>query len=311
MKVKYILIILIVLFLISCDNLSINTKYTYEDSAYYNVGNASFDYSIIKSIDIDWISGNVYIEKSPENDNLVTFYEIIDSNTSDELKMHYYLKDGTLKIRFAKSTPSLVHNFKSKELHIRIPNDLALDEFKTNAIDSSLYIELLTAKKCHFDTISGNININNLETSNMIIESVSGNINISKSNLSFTTIESTSGLIAINNSICDNTKIETVSGDITFSLFQGNSLDIESTSSTINLNYLNIPNSISINSISSNVFIYLPKDSTFIVETDVVSKDFFYDFILDNNDNIYTCGDNPLLNIKVFKTSGNLIIKKN
>lgn len=299
--------------LISCDtgNIINNTRYTYSDSEKYSVGDAYFPTILVENIDINWYSGNVYIEQS-EDEN-ISFYEIIDSELSDDLKVHYLLDDGTLYIKYVKSQEILSYSFKSKELHVKVPQEFKFNTFKCALISASISLSSLNSDICNIETLSGNINAGKVNTNVMKIEAISGNINISSNTIDRLRIDNTSGIISITKSKINKLDIESISGKTNVS----NSdiidyVNFESISSSCELSFNTIPRNISFESTSGNITLLFPLDTDFIIELDSTSGtvDFDEEFKLHKNGKkYYTKKPESKININVDTISGSVHIK--
>ena len=81
-----LILLLSLLLLLSGCGIKVGVEiYTYDDSN-YSIGNKAFTEQI-NEITIDWIAGNVFIEKSTNHELIIR--EETDVNIEDKYKMHY------------------------------------------------------------------------------------------------------------------------------------------------------------------------------------------------------------------------------
>ena len=95
---KILLTVILLLVLGSCA-CSVS-GYTYKNSGRYTAGNATVT-GKVKTIDISWIDGQVNIGQYDGDGVIVK--ETSGKNLEREERLHWYLKDGTLYIKYAGS----------------------------------------------------------------------------------------------------------------------------------------------------------------------------------------------------------------
>ena len=245
-KIIYIIpIILIMLFISGCSNNVAIDHYQYDDTN-YQVGNMTFTESISK-INIDWIVGDIIIDKSETEEIIIR--EDVDVNVDDSLKMHYYLNDGLLDIKFCGNLDKINHTYKTKKLYIYIPSN-------TIAPNTSI------------NNISADITIQNVYFYDLDIKNISGDIDIQKTEIDLIEIENTSGNIFLFYSSINYIEIESVSGKI-------------------GISYENGPVSASINSVSGGVTIYIDEKDITAFEYETVSGDFKTNLEYTKDKNVY------------------------
>lgn len=149
------------------------SSYPFADK--YTAGNTSIAADKLEEIDIDWISGNIRIERY-EGDTI----EVQEAN-SDSLaeadRVHSYFDNGILKIQYQKSRRfSFNPSVQSKTLHLRIPEKLSstfLKKVEIDNVSADITVDGLQIKEFSADTVSGNVNVNGA-VENFETESVSG-----------------------------------------------------------------------------------------------------------------------------------------
>lgn len=258
-------------------NLFGNSGLTYNDGDYM-VGDGEVDKNDVDSIQVDWLAGNVTVvpyEEGNTNSDVVTFSEESNTQLDEDYEMRYKVEDGVLKIMFAKSNVKFIGIFKSlnKDLTIQLPADITLSDVT-------------------IDTVSANINIENIKASNQFdLETVSGNIEGA-------------------NITANNIDAETVSGKIRWTDGSFQSVDAESVSGAINASFAAMPSDIKVETVSGSMTLGLPENEGFKVDYDKVSGDFDCEFNVKINKNMamYKNGVNK---IKMNTVSGDMNILAN
>lgn len=253
MKMYVFIIVIILIFLVGCDNdVTVNTYQKYENSEKYAVGNIEVEE--IKKIKIDWIYGTVNIEKSNDNKLIVT-EEINDEK--QEYQMHYLINDGKLDIKFMESNCVMPIKNLKKNLLIKIPNDL--QEIDINAISANIKIDDICSQELEIDTVSGAIEVNNLKAETVSIEGVSGKISVSNVEANEIEVDSTSGEILMNNITSKTIDISNVSGKNSLDNCSINtSLEMESTSGSIKVVLIKCPININLSTVSGSINLQTP-----------------------------------------------------
>lgn len=147
----------------------------------------------------------------------------------------------------------------------------------------------------------------------VFIENVSGKVEASNMNLSRISVKEVSGRIRLSNVTSRNSKFKTVSSDIRVDKFSGE-VDFNTVSGSIEAEYVELNNNISMHTVSGNLMLRLPQDSSFTLEASTVSGYVDCDFETQNHSNSRThtrlvCGSGEH-NIKVNSVSGNVRITK-
>lgn len=162
----------------------------------YTAGNTSIAADRLEEIKIDWISGNIQIERY-EGDTI----EIQEANSdsfSEADRVHSYFDNGTLRIEFQKSKRfSFSTIAQSKALHLRIP-----DKFSSTPL-----------KKIDIDNVSADISVDGLQIKEFSADTVSGNISVKGAIENFET-DSVSGDSTLTSTITPKEiEVDAVSGD--------------------------------------------------------------------------------------------------
>ena len=187
--ISIIFLLTIISLLSACGPGLIIDPYVYDDTN-YQTGNMTFT-ETINSINIDWIVGDIVIQKSETEEIIIR--EDVDVKIDESLKMHYYLNEGLLDIKFCGNLQKINYDYKVKKLYIYLPSSSNLQKISISNISADISIE--------------NVNINSL-----VIDNISGDIDVEKVNINSLNMENTSGDIFIFYSTVDNIYIGTVSG---------------------------------------------------------------------------------------------------
>lgn len=205
------LIIMLMCTLTGCSKLLVEREYIYNDSK-YSIGNKAFGEITINEINIDWIAGNIYIQESSNHEIIIR--EDVDTDIDDKYKMHYYLEDDVLDIKYAASNLYLNYTFKTKDLYVYLPQRINIIEI--NNVSANIDISSVSITKLEIDNVSGDININSSSITKLEIENVSGEVIAMGINNTYCSIESTSGNIGLSfNVLPKSIKVNTASASST------------------------------------------------------------------------------------------------
>lgn len=160
---------------------------TYENAKAYQTGDFSGDGKQINALAVYWRSGEIAITES--EDNSVRIHESGKNLTEDE-KMHYYLKDGQLEVRFCASGATIEVKPKDKHLQIEVPKNVNLSIHSTSADVKTKYLE---QEQILVATMSGDIEIGEVVAEEGNFSSSSGDINLDKTQASEIAITTASG----------------------------------------------------------------------------------------------------------------------
>ena len=195
-------------------NFDIRMGYGYSNSDKYTVGGGSVAAKDIQSVEINWISGSVDVV--PYDGDTIQFDEEGYDGVDEKYAMRYLVENGKLSIRFF--APQRRRNWRSlqqyrKSLMVKIPRDLALNDFKLNAVSGGIQLEGVRAGDLDINSVSGSINLKDINGDTIILKSVSGHIDavdISASTLRANTV---SGRIDVTAGV-ESANLNTVSGSV-------------------------------------------------------------------------------------------------
>lgn len=220
----------------------------------YKTGDASISADSLKELKIDWVDGEINV--LPYDGQTIEIKETSSDSLSESEKLQYYFKNGTLIIQYQKSGfLSFGLRTHNKNLTVSIPSALCgnLNEVSIDTTSSDVRISGIHAESFDMETVSGNVDASDIETSQEFgSDTVSGNLNFSGN---FKELD-----------------IETVSGDCTIS-----------SSST--------PEDIQFDGVSGDFILQIPASSQFTLELDTMSGSFQNDFATNQKDDSYVCGN--------------------
>ncbi|MBQ7652833.1 MAG: DUF4097 family beta strand repeat protein [Clostridia bacterium] len=206
---KLCLLLLLILALI-CSTLLFacgdNSRMTEYDGTGYLEGNASFNATDVKKINVVWISGDVIVLTEGEEVK-------IDEESSNE-KMQYKLENGVLNVYYAKSNAKI--GKITKNLTLTLPVSLVLDELTLGVTDGDISCDIVSAKRLECLTADGNVTLKHASGEDLFIKNASGDIRITDANFLRFKSQSAEGSLSALSLKTDNAKIEFADGNVTF-----------------------------------------------------------------------------------------------
>lgn len=212
------------------------------------------------------------------------------STDEEDIKIYFY---GKSALKSEKLLPKLITNLEGSKLKIEIKYPKVL--FYNANVVLDVYIPQDYRENIIIDTVSADVDINNLDINNFQCKTVSGDLRIESLGSENLTLKTTSGNINILD-ILGNLKVDSVSGDI-------------------NVEYRIFDNNVDIKTISGKVTIDLPQDAGFYLKTNTVSGEVVNKFpitIISFNkmnqlEGTVRTGDNRII---VYTVSGNIYLNK-
>lgn len=223
--IAIVMIIALITIFTGCNVEGVVFAEKYDNEDLYLCGNQEYT-DEITSIDISWKCGLIKFIES--EDNKIVIEE--DNNLEDSKKVHSYIDNGTLYVRFWQSGKKDKVKAKDKNLTIKYPKCKDISIVGTSCI-----------------LVADNINCNNLD-----ITTTSGTITIGSINAGNINIGTTSGAITIGSLSVDNINIETTSGSFECGNINASILNFGATSGSFDAE-INKASIISINGTSSSV----------------------------------------------------------
>jgi lia operon protein LiaG len=239
--------------------------------------NKSFETEGIEKIVINAVSPCIKILPAEGKEIIVDFYGNITTNLGD-------------------NSPKLIADIKNNILNISIsyPKTFNLGLFDISNIFLDIYIPAQFTKEINVTSVSGDVNIGNVNGTKIQLKTTSGNL--SAISLKAKEIQA-----------------DSISGNINFEKIEGN-LKISTVSGEISAGLTSIAEDILIKTISGEVMLALPSSSSFIFDLESVSGDMKNNF--DSKINLETersmegTVGNDTNKIKITTVSGEISITK-
>lgn len=190
-----------------------STKLRYENANQYTAGGATLEQSV-SDLDIEWLAGDVQVVFGDVEN--VTFSETSDDALTESTTLHYWVQNGTLRIKYAKSEKGfMMGSYPEKSLVVTLPSAVQLNEVEIETVSAEVEISGAQISDLDIGTVSGNVNATALSVQALNVETVSGEVRASGQIGSFD-IETVSGNLnlAFDNTPADGS-IDSVSGDCT------------------------------------------------------------------------------------------------
>ena len=223
----------------------------------------------ITDLDIDWASGSITIEPGD-----VATIQATESASGDIQSPMVCRQEGSkLKISFneTSSSPTLVLNKGTKkDLTILVPQGTVLRSLDVDAASADLSVKNLTVRQVEIETASGEAFFDGCQVEELDLDTASGDLD-----------------------------------------FRGNLkvLECDSASASIYAELDNVPDHISIDTMSGDLELLLPENAGFTVGMDTMSKHFSSDFETRLENGRYVCADGAC-RIDVDAMSGKVTIRR-
>lgn len=273
---------------------SIDT-YNTEDEALcemsaYTADSLSYNYDEIAQVDIYLSTGKVIFKES-DSDN-IKISQIKDSSSDEAINsegFYYTNEDDVLQIYGNKADFDLIDkDFSSSDFTLMF-NDI-FKSVKSKTIVAEIPRNAVT-NYISINTAGADIEFDNINTDTLTINSFSGNANIDTVKSSYISVNNVSGKNKLSNITSDQFELNCVSGDAEV---EGNIDTIYLNSVSGDLDYSTYSlstNLISINTVSGDTTITLPKNSGFNVYNSSVSGNIESGFKGNYIDDNYVYGD--------------------
>lgn len=225
----------------------------------------------ITALSIDWLDGTIEVEVYDGSEIILQETNSAALNESNSLM--YTREKNTLEIVSAPSQSGLfLSDTGRKKLHIYLPKSTEWKDIKIDAQDADISINGMIAA-----TVKANV--------------VDGDLSLSKVDLGCLTFSSMEGNMTAKDSQIEKINADTTSGGMTASL-------------------TNCPESIHFDTMSGDTKLYLPCDSTFMVQMDTISGTLDTDFVGTYSEDRFTVG-NGNAQFQLSTTNGSVQILKN
>lgn len=282
-------------------------SYQYDNASEYKPGDREIDEKVTK-INIDYISGDVTI--NTHDSDKVSVKEAANIDLRDPQKVHTWVNDGTLYVRFCQSIKRINFTNIHKKLELTLPSARDLEDvtvevssgnlncsgitsgsFTSHLSSGNLTCKDITAGGFDAKLSSGNANVDG-SGKNIKIKASSGNINIKQSgDCSSMTIDSSSGNITTEADKVSKMDVHASSGNITVTANEITELNSRSSSGHNTFDFAVAPKTSAIKSSSGWVKITMPEDSDVKVTAKISSGHFNSELPFTKNGKEYTSGN--------------------
>ena len=271
----------------TCSGIFIGSVYQNADK--YENGSKEFE-SSIKTLDIDWVSGEISLIQ----DLTATKTEVIEDTIGLEpdQQVHTYLEGDTLHVRFCKSGYSGIFNVNSVN-------------------KKKLVIKFCSLEKIDLSLTSGEANFEDLEVKEFNLSYTSGKATLKNLKADDVKAAFTSGKLYINNLKANKLNVSTTSGEVEIANLEAKDIKTSFTSGKAIYNLVSTTN-VDINFTSGKVILTIPTDKAVKLVLDKTSGSIRSDKTCTKVDNEYTfgpMGQEVEMFINVDMTSGTLEIK--
>lgn len=266
-------------------------RYRYDNENEYSVGNTDSISTLIKNIEIDWVSGDVNI--IPYSGETVKLEETSVNDIEEEYELRWRVKEDTLYIKPCKSAGmwDLAKKIPTKTLYVYLPEILTvnMNQIEIDVASAGISATGITASEIDVATASGDIWFEKCTVANLDVENVSGYTNFTEVNVEKIDAETVSGNIEIMGK-AKEINADSVSGAVCYS------------SSDTALERAEI------STVSGEIKLQIPENNGFILSLDSVSGKITSDFPLtiSGDDRIY---GNGMCNYDFETVSGNVTVK--
>ena len=222
-----------------------NLSGSFETDSTYNVNTEGID-----SIKINWVAGEVTVR--PHDGDDIQIIESAQRTLRDNEKLNYSISGNTLEIRFRERGLRSVR-IPSKRLEVLVPHFLSesVDTLAIDSVSGDINVQDINASRLDLDSTSGNITIAGVYDSAKL-NTISGRITlIPGTRAGILDIVTVSGRVEVSGTF-EKVSTNTVSGNVSFTSRQ-------------------VPSSLKADSVSGNINITLPDDATLSVSHSSVS----------------------------------------
>lgn len=290
----------------SIDTYDTEDEALYEMSA-YTADSLSYNYDEIAQVDIYLSTGKVIFKES--NSDNIKISQIKDSSSDEAINsegFYYTNEDGVLQIYgskadfnlrnedFSSSDFTLMFNdifksVKSKTIVVEIPRNAVTNYISINTAGADIEFDNINTDTLTINSFSGNANIDTVKSSSISVNNVSGKNKLSNITSDQFELNCVSGDAEVEGNI-DTIYLNSVSGDLDYSTY----------SLSTNL--------ISINTVSGDTTITLPKNSGFTVINSSLSGEIKSGFDGRQIDEHYIYGDGSI-EMELNSVSGSISIQ--
>ena len=250
----------------------INSNLKNTNSSMVNTYEYSQPVDHFDSIDIDWISGNVWVRYYDGDVIKITEQT---SRAVEENEMLVMEADGSaLKIRWGQKKIFLgIFNLLNKQLTVELPRSMVLDTVKINSVSAGVTAEALSLGTLKMSSVSGAVDASGARGEEVNLSSTSGKIYAGDVFADELTAHTTSGKISLESAVGIDSDVSTVSGSIGIKgTFQN--LRAKTVSGSISAVTDVLIDEVRLESVSGSVELTVPEDTSAKVNYSSISGNF-------------------------------------
>lgn len=268
-KIKSVILISVVLALmiISFSGCSGSMSYVYDNASKYSAGDRDIT-DKIENIEIDYLTGTVTIVGGASD--TISIKETSDKKLEEKQKVHTYVDDDTLYVKFCASSNRINFDSIEKDLVIYIPDNIKLEDVSVSATAA--------------DFSSGGIVVEDME-----VNTASGDVSV--------------------DSPCEKLTINVVSGSVDVNTHDVEKMSVNVVSGSSKFVFSDIPEKAEVGTVSGNVDIYIPEKSNVTIDANTKSGDVDCSIDSEKKGSKYIIGDGDN-KIDLETISGDINIKR-
>ena len=236
----------------------------FEAAGTYNVGVDN-----LNSIYIDWVAGDITV--IPYDGGEIQITEFARRELQDDEKLQYSSSGGMLTIKF-RDGASWLRNMPAKKLEVLLPRTFSenFDRFTIDSTSGNVSVENINAGMLKVGTVSGSVNLSNINSMTFEAETTSGTIKIASTKTEDMRLSSVSGAVHLTDVNAKTLKGSTTSGSHDLS-GEFNDLDLDSISGGISITSAVVPERLTAETTSGSITVTVPGEEAISVSHSSVS----------------------------------------
>lgn len=251
------------------DSVSVgNTGYDQKGYTVLEGGEKSFSAAEIRSLDLDWTSGSVSVERWDGSEVVVR--EKAASRLSEDQSLRWKLTGGKLLILPCANN---VRNLPEKELSVLVPKGLTLESVLVDSASASVLVSALEVKGViDLDAASGSLRVEDCLCGEIDLDSASGSQNVLRTSVSGKLeADLASGSFTAELLECDKLDVDGASGAVRSEGLLCRSVDIDTASGAVSLGFDAEPGKVDVSTVSGAVTLSFPKGTGLDIDFDTAS----------------------------------------
>ena len=247
---------------------TVHLGYDQKDYTVLRGGEESFSAKEVKALRIDWISGEVEVERYDGADVVVR--EKASVSLSEDECLRYKLSGGTLSILPCANS---VRDLPDKVLTVLIPQSLKLKDFSADSASASVLLGGLDVKgKISLDAASGSLSVEDCNCAALDLDSASGSQSVLRTSVSGDVdADLASGSFTAEGLDCAKLDVDGASGAVRAEGLLCRIVDVDTASGEVSLAFDAPPEKVEIGTVSGAVTLAFPKGLGLDIDFDTAS----------------------------------------